>query len=473
MFSPRAALTRGTWVLMALALIVVGGALMVLPLRRYLGPRYPASIPNPQPALTSGELNSSRPPAYLEIPHRPGAHFGRDTSPIKHVIILVRENHSFDNLYGRFPGADGATTANISGKIVRLNETPLHLRYDLGHSGNSVLAAMDGGKMDRFYRVYLSIQNGIDVADSEYWPAQVPTYYAYARDFALADHFFSTVPAASYPNHLVTVTGQWHNTYRNPMIPEYGFYSWGCDADPRTYVPEWYHHVSGDARPCFNMPTITDEANDAHVSWRYYAPVAGTFGYIWSALDGIRHVRYGPQWSTHVVPTPQFLDDVRAGHLPAISWLVSDLATSDHPPTSICAGQNWVAEELNAVMKSKYWKSTAIIMTWDDFGGFYDHVRPPVVSGHWLGPRVPTVVISAYSRPHFIDHTQYDFRSILKYVEQTFTLPHVAVYDRSVHSIRGMFNYQQAPLAPAVMPALRCNKLPDGGRSASQTLPSY
>ena len=320
--------------------------------------------------------------------------------------------------------------------------------------------------MDRFNRVFDSTQNGVDVADSEYWPDEVPIYYAYARHFTLADHFFSTVPASSFPNHLVTVTGQWENTYANPIIPESGFYSWGCDADPRTYVEWRYGGKTGNTKTCFNTTTIADEANRAGVTWRYYAPGPGTFGYIWSSLDAIKHIRYSSQWQSNVVPTGQFVKDVRSGHLPAISWLVSDLATSDHPPTSICIGQDWVAQELNAVMKSKYWNSTAIIMTWDDFGGFYDQVRPPVTGGYPLGPRVPTIVISPYSRAHVIDHTQYDFRSILKYVEQTFHLPHLDRYDRNVNSLSPMLNYKQKPLAPLELKQLSCPSLAEGSQES-------
>jgi len=453
------ALFRAGIVAVSILLTTVGASLLVGPLTRFVTLPSPPTIPGQGSSSPHQGLDAVRPPSYLAQPNGRGRHFGLDRSPIKHVVILIRENHSFDNLFGLFPGADGATMADVDGTMVPLNRTPIHLAQDLGHSGNSAQAVMDHGKMDRFFRVYNAVQNGVDVADSEYWPDEVPTYYGYARHFALADHFFSTVPASSFPNHYVTITGQWHNTYQNPKIPEFGFYSWGCDADPRTYVEETYQTENSYTRPCFNSPTIADEADDAHVSWRYYAPVAGKFGYIWNAYDEIRHIRYSAQWRTNVLPTTRFVTDVRSGHLAAISWLVSDLPTSDHPPTSICVGQNWVAEELNTLMRSKYWKDTAVIMTWDDFGGFYDHVPPPDVSGYSLGPRVPTIVISPYARTHFIEHTQYDFRSILKYVEQTFNLPHVAVFDRSVNSLAGMLNYRQAPLKPFVAKHLDCGHM--------------
>lgn len=383
---------------------------------------------------------------------------GVDHTPIRHVVIIVRENHSFDNLFGRFPGADGTTMAREGALVVPLNITPIHTDVDLGHAGNSVMQAMNGGRMNQFYREYRAIQDGVDVADSQYLPDEIPDYWAYARRYALADHFFSTVPASSFPNHLVTVTGQWLNTYNNPRVPEGGFHSWGCDAGVRTVVQWSYRGESGSTRPCFNTATLADEANAAGVTWKYYAPPPGTFGYIWSTLDAIRHIRYSPQWKANVLPTRDFIADVDGGHLPAISWLTTDLPTSDHPPASICNGQNWVAQQINAVMASTYWKSTAIIVTWDDFGGFYDHVPPPVSSGAPLGPRVPMIVISPYARPHFIDHTQYDFRSILKFVESTFNLPHMAVFDRGVNSLRGMLDFRQRPVRPLLIGQVACAK---------------
>lgn len=461
-------------VLMAVGIVIAGGGLLYAPLSRFSSSPPRPTIPGQGPATQRSGLAAKTPPRYLALPAAPGKRFGWDASPIKHIVILVRENHSFDNLFGMFPGADGTTMARVGAKVVPLNRCPVHLPRDLGHAGNSAAAVMDNGRMDRFYRVYNAIQNGIDLADCQYSPRELPTYYAYARRYALADRFFSTIPASSFPNHLVTITGQGWNTYTNPKIPQYGFYSWGCDADPRTYVHWSYRAASGNTKPCMDTPTIADEANRAGVSWAYYAPVAGKFGYIWSALDAIRHIRYSPEWQAHVRPTRQFLTDVSAGRLPAISWLVSDLPTSDHPPTSICVGQNWVSEELNGLMRSRHWRDTAVVMTWDDFGGFYDHVATPTVSGYELGPRVPTLVISPYARAHFIARRRYDFRSILKYVEDTFHLPHIAVFDRGVRSIGDMLDYRtKTPVAPLLTKHLACKSIAARFGTSSQTVNPY
>lgn len=413
---------------------------------------------SPSVPLQPSALAVALPPTHVQ-PHgnslaSPARY--RVKSPIKHIVIIVRENHSFDNLFGRFPGADGTRFAHVGSRVVPLNITPDKLSEDLGHGGNSAIIADDNGKLDGFSHILNSIQNGEDVADSQYEASEVPIYWDYARRFSLADHFFSTVMASSFPNHLVTIAGQSMGTLDNPYMVSHSFRSWGCDAVAATFVYTYPGGRARKSRPCFNSMTIADEANAAHVSWKYYAPPPGDFGYIWSTYDAIRHIRYSNQWKSNVPPTRQFGLDVRHGHLPAISWLTSDLAYSDHPPASICEGQNFVAGQVNAIMQSRYWKSTAIIVTWDDFGGFYDHVVPPRTS-YTLGFRVPTIVISPYARTHVVDHTQYDFRSILKFAEENFDLPQLANFDRGVNSIAGMLNFHQKPLRPAFERSMNCS----------------
>lgn len=388
--------------------------------------------------------------------------------PIKHIIIIVRENHSFDNLFGRFPGADGTRVARAGSKTVPLTVTPDKLHVDLGHGGPAALNAINGGQMNEFYRMLNAVQGGQNMADSQYTQSQVPDLWDYARTFSLADHFFSTISGPSFPNHLVTIAGQAMNTFDNPehLGP---LRSWGCDAGAGTSVATYTDGHYGSTAPCFNTKTIADEANAAGVSWRYYAPSYGSFGYIWSTYDAIKHIRYSAQWKTNVVPYSNFIPDVEHHHLAALTWLTTDLKYSGHPPASECVGENWLVQQINAVMRSSYWNSTAIIVTWDDFGGFYDHVAPPQQSKYRLGPRVPTLVISPYTRPRLIDHRQYDFRSILKYVETTFNLPREATYNRGVAGIGQMLNLKQKPLPPLIEPQQQCA----GSSHATVVSPGY
>ena len=184
--------------------------------------------------------------------------------------------------------------------------------------------------------------------------------------------------------------------------------------------------------------------------------IGGVIGPPAMSSDEIKHIRYSSQWRKNVPNTDEFQSDLKEGKLAGITWLTTDLATSDHPPASICTGENWTVHQINAVMKSKFWKSTVIVLTWDDFGGFYDHVAPPVESSYMLGPRVPAIVISPYAKKTFVDHTQYDFRSILKFLEENFNLPQTMSYDRSVNSIANMLCLRHRAAAPTMLKQQSC-----------------
>ncbi len=375
--------------------------------------------------------------------------------PIKHIVFIVRENHSFDNLFARFPGADGTNYAMVGSKKVPLSVTPDHIPVDIGHSGNQARIAVNGGRMNKFYSLSGARSFGHDYADSAYDQSGVPIYWKYAQTYSLADHFFSTIMGPSYPNHLVTIAATGARTVDNPHGQHVE--SWGCDAGATSRVP--VESASGKIsfkRPCFNMTTIGDLATKHHVSWSYYAAPYMQWGYIWDAFDYIKHIRYGPLWRQADKPYTHFATDVAHGKLSQITWITPNQVSSDHPPFSICQGQNWTASVINAIMKSKFWKSTAIVLTWDDFGGFYDHVAPPVKSNISFGPRVPTIVISPYARAHYVSHTVYDFGSTLKFVEDRFHLGHLTKDDRDASSIAGMFDFRQKPLPPTLMQPMHC-----------------
>ncbi len=378
---------------------------------------------------------------------------------IKHVVFLIKENHSFDSLFGRFPGADGTRYALEGTRRVLMGTTPMFFKTDLFHVGNATQQAVNDGRMNHFYNQPHAIQNGQDIADSEFTKAEIPDYWAYARHFALADHFFSTMLATSFPNHLVTIAGQSFNTIGDPNHLPAKTWSWGCDASHVDYV--LYTTGGGHTaleHPCFNNQTLADEANAAHVSWKYYAAPIGDIGYIWSSLDAIRHIRYSSQWKQNVLPEVRFPTDVAHGRLAAITWLTPSYAVSDHPSTDMCRGENWSVRMINAIMQSKFWSSTAIVLTWDDYGGFYDHVPPPQIAPYMLGPRVPAIVISPYSRPQTVLHRRYDFRSVDTFIENEFRLPHRMSYDRSVGDLRHMFDFNQTPLPPLVLQPQNCSQ---------------
>jgi phospholipase C len=408
------------------------------------------SLPTPTatnaPSLPTATVTGTASPQATGVP-----------DPIKHVVILMKENRTFDNYFGTFPGADGTTVGKLSnGKIVSLNHTPDHTLIDIAHHGDAATVAVDNGKMDGFDLLPGAIQNGQDIALSQLQQSDIPNYWQYAQNFELMDHFFSTINGPSYPNHLVLVAGSSHNTVDNPVLNSN--HAWGCDSGPYAKVdtvdPQTGRHSF--VAPCFNMNTLPDELQKAGVSWKYYAPPAFQSGYIWSSLDSIRHIRYGPLWSTNVVPPADFLTDLHNDALPEVSWVTENENVSEHAPYSSCVGENWTVQYLNALMRSPEWSSTVVFLNWDDFGGFYDHVAPPHLDYLSLGPRVPNIVISPYARAHDINHDQYDFGSILRYIEEKFNLPQLSTYDKRAKSIAPALDFNQQPLPPLILHQRSC-----------------
>lgn len=388
--------------------------------------------------------------------------------PIKHIVIIVKENRSFDNYFGTFPGADGATSGMLStGRTIHLAHAPDHTLLDIGHAGDAAHVAVANGLMNGFDQLPGAIQNGKNIAMSQYTEADLPNYWQYAKTFTLDDHFFSTINGPSYPNHLVTVAASSNNTTDNPILNSQ--HAWGCDSGPYARVAQ-VNPVTGAhgfIKPCFNISTIPDLLDKAGVSWKYYAPGQYQSGYIWSALDSIKHIRYSSLWKTNVVATGQFIADVQAGTLPQVSWVVSNEQASEHPPYSVCEGENWTVKQINALMQSPLWSSTAVFLTWDDFGGFYDHVPPPRLNYVAYGPRVPTIVISPYARSGYVDHQVYDFASILRYIEDKYHLPQLSRFDQLAHSIAGDLDASQLPLPPLLLHTRSC---PPGANFAAQAV---
>ncbi len=373
---------------------------------------------------------------------------------IQHIVFIIKENRTFDNYFGTFPGADGATRGTIStGETIPLGHTPDRTRHDIGHSWRDAVLGIDGGKMDKFDLISGGNVRGEYLAYTQLTEEDIPNYFAYARTFVLADRMFSSLTGPSFPNHLYTVGAQSGGAINNPSRTK-GV--WGCDSDDGATVQVMDERGGITQQfPCFDFRTLADLLQDANISWKYYAPRRGEPGYIWNALDAIRHIRQTTLWTDHVVPESQFADDARAGRLPAVSWLVTGRA-SEHPPASACLGENWTVQQVNAVMEGPDWQSTAIFITWDDFGGFYDHVAPPKVDTFGFGPRVPLLIIAPYARQGYVAHTQYEFSSLLKFVEARYGLSPLTARDRDANSTLDSFDFAQPPRPPLVLTAHAC-----------------
>jgi len=370
---------------------------------------------------------------------------------IQHIVFIVKENRTFDNYFGTFPGADGATSGTIhTGDVIPLGRTPDRTPHDIGHSFQAAVTAIHGGAMDRFDL----IPNGGDLLGyTQLQEEDIPNYFAYARYFTLADEMFSSLTGPSFPNHLYTVGAQSGGAINNPSSAGI----WGCDS-PGTATVQVMDEMGTIRRvyPCFEFRTLADGLEDAGISWRYYAPNRGQSGYIWSALDAIGHIRNGPLWAEKVVPPTRFIPDALGGNLPAVSWIVMASANSEHPPASSCVGENWTVRQLNAAMQGPDWSTTAIFVTWDDFGGFYDHVPPPVADNFGFGPRVPLLVISPFAKPGNISHTLYEYSSLLKFAEERFGLDPLTNRDALANDLLDSFDFSQNPLPPLILSERTC-----------------
>ena len=269
---------------------------------------------------------------------------------------------------------------------------------------------------------------------------------------------FSSEAGPSYPNHTYMIAAAANRIIGVP--PKEGKSdSWGCDSDIRIAVPQ----IDSDGNitqitPCYDILTLADRLDAYQISWKYYGPIYGELGYRWVIYDTIDHIRNGPDWPVHVVDQLTFPQDAVGDDFPTVSWIVAPYRESEHPfsPDSTCVGENWSVRMINSVMQGPNWASTAIVLVWDDFGGFYDHVAPPQIDQFGLGPRVPLLIISPYVKAGKVVHTEYEFSSVLALIEHLFGLPSLGGRDTDANDMLDAFDFTQAPLSPLVLSERNC-----------------
>ena len=389
-------------------------------------------------------------------------------SLIKHVIVIVKENHTFDNYFGTFPGAEGTTKAKTARGMIDAPHAPDRTPRDLCHEHPCALTDWNGGAMDGWDMVSGSTQNGDDLAYAQYHEADIPNYWAYAKKYTLGDHFHSNMLGPSFPGHMFLLAAQAGWSLGNPNTQITHPY-WGCDQSASTRVSTLVNGTctTKDVFPCFTIPSVPDLLPSA-VDWKFYGSDFYVFGEIWSMFNGIDQIRNGAGWS-HVVNASQFDADVDAKKLPAVSWLVNQDLADEHPAVGgVCAGENWTVQRINKIMQSEYWKDTVIFFTMDDFGGWYDHVAPPRQYGcdpqhpYGLGFRLPLIVISPYARAGFVFKETAEQASIPKFILKNFGAPRYlsdvdpAAQDGQANDLMNAFDFQQAPLTPLVLPTRTC-----------------
>ena len=341
------------------------------------------------------------------------------TTPIKNVVVIMMENRTFDHMFGRFPKVNGYTEARTP------NPT-----FDFEHNGPSGYAAIDGGKMDEFpQRGYV-----------QFTQADIPNYWSYAQHFGLSDNFFTSSIGDSTPNHMAMVAAQngglWDAGAETGCFSAQNDLIYSRSAAAKNY---WQY-------PCLPITTLPNLLDQNGISWNYYNQEG-----IWDApamLQSLHTVK-------NIQPT-QFVTDVQAGKLAKVTWVMPPSNASDHEPYQIEAGEDYVTSAVNAIMQSKYWANTAIFLTWDDWGGLYDHVVPPVIDGVGLGPRVPLIVISPYpNKAGYISHAEGEFSSFVKFIEGDFGLREGALGQRDslsqISDLMDFFNFSQTPVQPLIL----------------------
>jgi len=392
-------------------------------------------------------------PAGPALP-APAARIGHK---IQHVVIIIQENRSVDNLFHRFPGADTVDYGKSSkGKLVALLPEPLDKPMDIDHRHVAFVTEYDGGKMDGFDLVqsHCNKNAGSRCRQSDphaygYVPEkQIKPYWTMAEDYTLADHMFQTNQGPSFPAHQYLVSGTSTISNQSPLWAAENPHdkgvsgSGGCDSKPGTLVSviDPQGQENRQVFPCFTRVSLMDRITAKGLTWRYYQAHIGRG--LWNAPDAIRNVRYGPLYSTDVVaPAKRVLDDVVAGDLANVVWVTPTRAASDHPGVTDGSGPSWVASIVNAIGKSQYWDDTAIFITWDDWGGWYDHVAPRQLNAYELGFRVPLIVVSPYAKQHYISHDEHEFGSILKFTERAFGMTPLHTTDVRADDLFDCFDF--------------------------------
>jgi phospholipase C len=414
---------------------------------------------------------------------------------IKHVVVIMQENRSFDHYFGTYPGADGIPMQNGTPTVCVPDPKtsqcvkPYHDARDVNaggpHGAASAAADIDGGKMDGFIaQVHAgrkacknpdtpgcSISEAPDVMG---WhdAREIPNYWTYAQQFVLEDHMYEPNSSWSLPSHLFMVSG-WSAVCTEARNPQ------SC-----TNSLDGPKSGLSTAKNDYAWTDLTYLLHRANVSWAYYlsegnepdcadeamlcTPKAQTRAVpgIWNPLPAFDTVKDDGELA-NIQTVDRYYSAAKAGTLPAVSWIVPENTVSEHPPAKVSDGQEYVTSLINAAMQGPDWNSTAIFVTWDDWGGFYDHVVPPKVDDNGYGLRVPGLVISPYAKKGYIDHQTLSFDAYLKFIEDVFLngqridprtdgrpdpRPDVRENAPQLGNLVSDFDFTQAPRSPVILP---------------------
>jgi len=416
--------------------------------------------------FTAGQQGTGRTSA-------PASAARRNPSPIQHVVILFQENHSFDNVLGKLCSqidhgiiahdpCDGATTGVLpDGRTIPLGRSP-DVVPGVKHDVASQRVAIDGGRMDGFGLIHGCTAQRHYACYSQFDPGQIPNLSALSRRYAISDRTFEFATTPSWGGHMVlasaTLDGFSGDNPGPPIYPSNETQGWGCDSR----LTAWWWNGSAYERqpscipdrrgrgpfrpsPVPYVPTIFDRLDGAGLSWRIYGGTGGpgdqTSGYWWTICPTFYEC-LGSRQRTNFVPAEQVMADAQEGTLPSYAIVTPVQATSQHNLQSMALGDNWIGDVVGSIMKGPDWPSTAIFITYDDCGCFYDHVPPPDRS---TGIRVPMTIVSPYASAGFTDSTDATFMSMLAFTEHTFGLHPLTKADANAYDYAESFDYGQEP----------------------------
>jgi phospholipase C len=398
-------------------------------------------------ACSAGSPSSSeRNPLAPQIQRNPPA----AANKIQHIVIIVQENRTIDNLFQGYPGANTVTSGkNSRGDTITLQPLSLKHKYFINHSAQAMFDACDGtGQLPGTD----CRMDGFDLEGSSGGPVNpeyvyVPhdeskPYFDMAHEWVLGDNFHPSQLDESFASHQYVIAAQ---AARSVNVPNTG--AWGCDGNGKVQTLTDSRAIGKLQKPCFDYSTLGDELDGAGLTWRFYTSKIEqpTSGY-WSGYQAIKHIRYGNDWKYVIVPQKRILTDVPAGQLANVTWVTPTCEESDHSACGGGLGPAWVTAVVDAIGKSTYWSSTAIFVFWDDWGGLYDHVPPPMVDYDGLGFRTPLLVISPYAKHNYVSKKLYEHGSILKFAEDVFGLSRLADADARATSVaQDCFDFNQPP----------------------------
>jgi phospholipase C len=373
--------------------------------------------------------------------------------------MIVQENRTPDNLFHGLPNADIADTGvDSTGATIPLTPIGLVTNYDLSHTHPAFEAMYDGGKMDGADKIKLQCSPKAPDCPQPYAqfhyvePTEVRPYLEMAEQYSFADRMFQTNQGPSFPAHQFLIAGTSAPTAtsvlfaaENVFFPQHATnMAAGC-AGPEGEKVAMIDPMGIETTqqfPCFDHETLIDLLDKNGITWRYYTPSAGS---IWTGPNAIRHLRFGNDWRNVIIRQTTVLTDIASGQLPQVAWVIPNGLDSDHALQNDGSGPSWVASIVNEIGRSSYWSNTAILITWDDWGGWYDHVAPKIHSSYEYGFRVPLIVVSPYAKRGYVSHVTHDFGSLLRFAEGIFKLPTLGYADSRADDLSDCFDFSQTP----------------------------